>query len=124
MKTIFTDEAPAPIGPFSQAVQTQGLIFCSGQVGMAAGASTLVSDDVEEQTLQVLNNIKQVLSSAGVGLTHVVKMTIYLTDMGDFANMNKIYGEFFGTHKPARTTVQVAKLPLNASIEMECIAVQ
>lgn len=122
MKAIFTDKAPAPIGPFSQAMQTQNLLFCSGQVGVAPGQKSLISDDVQAQTLQVLENIKQVLNGAGLKLTNIAKMTVYLTDMNDFGKMNETYLAFFGNHKPARTAVEVARLPLNANVEMECFA--
>jgi 2-iminobutanoate/2-iminopropanoate deaminase len=120
---IFSDEAPAPIGPYSQAVTRDGFLFCSGQVGLDPATGKLAGDDVTTQTRQAMNNIAAVLAAAGATFADVVKTTIFLADMRDFATVNPIYGERFtnGT-PPARSTVAVAGLPLGARIEIEVTA--
>ncbi len=122
MLTISTDKAPAAVGPYSQAVRAGDLLFCSGQVGLDPKTGKLVGSDIKEQTRQVIQNIREVLRAAGLELSAVVKTTIFLADMDDFSIINEIYGEQFGKHRPARSTVQVAGLPLKALIEIECIA--
>ncbi len=121
MKTIQTDKTPAAIGPYSQAVITNGLIFCSGQIALTPNGKFL-DKDVETQTRQVLENLKNVIEAAGSAINKVVKTTIFLKSMDDFAVVNEIYAEFFGEHKPARATVAVANLPKNAKVEIEAIA--
>jgi len=123
MKYIATKAAPAAIGPYSQAVDLGDMVFTSGQIALKPDG-TLVEGGVEIQTRQVLTNLSEVLKEAGTSLSKVVKTTIFLADMGDFAEVNKIYAEFFGEHKPARSTVAVKTLPLNVSIEIEAIAVK
>lgn len=113
-KIISTNQAPKPIGPYSQAVQVGNLLFCSGQIGTGSDAS--------EQTRQVMANITAVLEAAGSNLGQVVKTTIFLKNMADFAVVNEIYGEYFKVNPPARSTVEVAKLPKDALIEIEIIA--
>jgi len=122
METIRTDSAPAAIGPYSQAKAIDGLVFCSGQVPLDPGTMKLVDGGIEAQTRQVLRNMQAVLEAAGVTLGHVVKTTVFLQDMTEFAAMNAVYAECFGGHAPARSTVEVAKLPLGARVEIECIA--
>ncbi len=122
MKTINTNNAPAAIGPYSQAVQSNGFLFCSGQLGINPATGKLTSDDTESQTSQIMNNIKALLNAANLDLKNVVKTTIFLASMNDFKTVNDIYASHFGTHKPARSTVQVSQLPLGAKIEIECIA--
>ncbi|MBZ4187709.1 Rid family detoxifying hydrolase [Niabella beijingensis] len=123
-KVIFSSDAPAPIGPFSQGVVAQGaLLYVSGNIGMKPGETELVTGGIREQTKQVLSNMKAIVSEAGYSLSDVVKVNVYLTDMKDFASMNEEYAEIFSELEPARTTVQVAGLPKNAMVEMELTAV-
>jgi reactive intermediate/imine deaminase len=120
---IFTPSAPAPIGPYNQAVQSDGLIFCSGQIAIDPATGKLAAGDVSTQTLQVMRNIEAVLAAAGATFADVVKTTIFLVDMGDFAVVNGVYGERFANGvAPARSTVGVAMLPLGARVEIEAIA--
>jgi 2-iminobutanoate/2-iminopropanoate deaminase len=120
-KKIATDKAPAAIGPYSQGVRAGGFCFFSGQIPLDPVSGELVSGGIVEQTEQVLRNIAALLDEAGLGPESVVKTTIYLTDLGDFARVNEIYGRFFGESKPARATVEVAGLPRGAKIEIEWI---
>ena len=122
MDIITTDKAPAAIGPYSQALKIGNLVFCSGQIPLIPGTKDLAGPDIESQTRQVFENIRGVLAAAGLVMAHVVKTTVFLQSMDDFPAMNVIYAESFGAHKPARSTVEVAKLPLGARIEIECIA--
>jgi len=122
-KTIIsTEKAPKAIGPYSQAIRTENLVFTAGQVGLDPATMELVEGDIEPQTRQVLTNLKYVLESADSGLNFVVKTTVYLKDMGDFPKMNSVYAEFFPENQPARSTVQVAALPKGALVEIECVA--
>ncbi len=123
MKIVSTNDAPAAIGPYSQAVKTGNLVFLSGQLGVDPSTKKLAGETIEIQTSQVFKNIAAVLAAAGAGLSSVVKTTVFLKSMDDFTKMNGIYESNFGPHKPARSTVQVAKLPLDAMIEIECVAV-
>lgn len=120
MKTINTDKAPKAIGPYSQAVAVGNFIFCSGQIGINPKTGVL-AEGIEEQTKQVLENLKNVIEAAGASLKNVVKTTIYLKNLADFEKVNKIYGEFFGDHRPARATVEVSSLPKGALVEIEAI---
>lgn len=119
---VSTDGAPGAIGPYSQAVKAGGMVFCSGQIPIDPATGDFVSDVVAEQTEQVLKNLSEVLSAAGTSLGNVVKTTVFLADMNDFAEMNEVYGRYFGDNKPARATVQAARLPRDAKVEIECIA--
>ncbi len=119
---VSTDKAPGAIGPYSQAVKAGGMVFCSGQIPIDPATGEFVSDDVAEQTEQVLKNLGEVLAAAGSGFGDVVKTTIFLADMGDFATVNEIYGRYFTDNKPARATVQAARLPRDAKVEIDCIA--
>ena len=123
IETVTTDKAPGAIGPYSQAVKAGGMVFCSGQIPIDPSTGEFVSDAVSEQTDQVLKNLGEVLTAAGTGLSNVVKTTVFLTDMNDFAEMNEIYARYFGENKPARATVQAAGLPRGARVEIDCIAV-
>lgn len=123
METISTDKAPGAIGPYSQAIKAGGMVFCSGQIPIDISTGEFVSDDVAEQTEQVLKNLSSVLEAAGTGLANVVKTTVFLADMNDFAAMNEVYGRYFNSNKPARATVQAARLPRDARVEIDCIAV-
>lgn len=124
MEPIITDNAPAAIGPYSQAIKTGRTLFCSGQIGLDPETGRLVADDIDSQTRRLLLNLAAVIKAAGFRLEDIVKTTVFLTDMNDFAVCNKIYADFLAPHKPARSTVQVAALPLGALVEIECIAVQ
>jgi len=122
METIIAKEAPDAVGPYSHAISTGDLIFCSGQIPLDPSTMKVVDGDVVAQTRQVFENIKAVLNEAGLNLNHVVKSTVFLKDMDDFADMNGVYAECFGEHKPARSAFQVAKLPMDVKVEIECIA--
>ena len=121
-QVIATKDAPEAIGPYSQAIKTGGMVFCSGQIPIDPATGEFVSNDVVEQTEQVLKNLSAVLEAAGTSLGNVVKTTVFLADMGDFAAMNEVYGRYFSDNKPARATVQAARLPKDARVEIECIA--
>ena len=123
MKTeILTKDAPSPIGPYSQAIEAGGFVFCSGQIPLDPVSGAIVgSGDVELQTKQVMKNIQAVLTQAGVKFENVVKTTIFLKDMGDFPKVNPIYGEFFKAPFPARSTVEVARLPKDVLVEIEVL---
>jgi len=123
MEVVSTDKAPGAIGPYSQAVKVNGMVFCSGQIPIDPMTGSFVSDDIAEQTEQVLKNLDAVLESAGSGLDRVVKTTVFLSDMEDFAAMNEIYSKYFDANKPARATVQAARLPRDAKVEIDCVAV-
>lgn len=123
---ISTPDAPAAIGPYSQAVRVGSLLFTSGQVALDPASGTIVEGGIEAQTTRVLENLKAVLSAAGSDLKSVVKTVVFLKDMDDFAAMNRIYGQYFapeGTVAPARSTVEVARLPKDALVEIEAIAI-
>ena len=124
MRVIATDAAPKAIGPYSQAIALEQLIFTAGQVALDPKGGELVGRTTAEQTEQVFANLEAVLAAAGTSLANVVKTTVYLADMADFAQMNEVYARHFGTHKPARSTVQAAGLPKNARIEIDVIAIR
>lgn len=124
-KIIFTDKAPAPIGPYSQAVLTGNTLYTSGQIPLDPATGELVGGDIETETKQVMENMKAVLEAAGMTFDNVVKASIFIIDMNDFAKINGIYGSYFNEETaPARETVQVAKLPKNVNVEISMIAVQ
>ncbi|NJK88887.1 MAG: RidA family protein [Myxococcales bacterium] len=124
-RSIRTSAAPAAIGPYSQAISVSGtkMIFCSGQIPLDPGTGRLVEGDIETQTRACLDNLSAVLGAAGATLANVVKTTIFLRDMSDFQSVNRAYGAYFGGTPPARSTVAVAGLPLDARVEIEAIAV-
>ena len=119
---VSTEKAPGAIGPYSQAIKTGGMIYCSGQIPIDPVTGEFVSNDIAEQTEQVLKNLAAVLEAGGTNLGNVVKTTVFLADMSDFAAMNEVYGRYFNENKPARATVQAARLPRDAKVEIECIA--
>jgi len=122
MKLISTDKAPAAIGPYSQAIVANGLIYTSGQIGMDEKGVVVADDDVVNQAHQVMKNLFYVLEAAHAHFNDVIKTTIFLADMDDFNKVNEVYAHYFGHHKPARSTVAVKTLPKNVLIEIECIA--
>ncbi len=121
---VATDQAPKAIGPYSQAMEVNGVIYTAGQVALDPQSGQLVGATAAEQTEQVLKNLAAVLGAAGSSLQDVVKTTVYLADMNDFAAMNEVYTKHFGKHKPARSTVQAARLPRDARVEIDAIAVK
>ena len=123
MKLVQTNQAPSAIGPYSQAVVANGIVYTSGQIAlMPDGSDALLSEDVVTQTKRVMQNLEAVLVEGGSSLDSVLKTTIFLADMGDFAVVNEIYEEAFGSHKPARATVAVKTLPKNALVEIDAVA--
>jgi len=120
-ESISTPKAPAAIGPYSQAIVCKGMVYCSGQTPIDPATQALVEGSIGDQTARVLENLKAVLEAAGSSLGKAVKMTVYLTDMADFSDMNAVYASYF-ERKPARTTVAVKGLPRNARVEIDCIA--
>ncbi|XP_010466224.1 PREDICTED: reactive Intermediate Deaminase A, chloroplastic-like [Camelina sativa] len=121
-KVVTTDKAPAALGPYSQAIIANNLLFVSGVLGLVPETGKFVSDSVEDQTEQLLKNMGEILKAGGADYSSVVKTTIMLADLGDFKKVNEIYAKYFPAPSPARSTYQVAALPLNAKIEIECIA--
>ncbi len=122
LKRVHTDLAPAAIGPYSQAIVVDGWVFCSGQIPIVPGTGELLTGGITEQTDQALTNLAQVLEEAGSSLQHVVKTTVFLSDMNDFAAMNEVYARHFGDHRPARAAVQAGALPKFCDVEIECVA--
>ena len=119
---IEVSSAPAPIGPYSQAVKHNGLVFCSGQIPLDPATGQVVEGSVAEQTARVLENLKGVLEAAGAGFDSVLKTTVFLKDLAEFAAMNEVYAKYFGAVAPARSTVEVARLPKDVKVEIEAIA--
>lgn len=122
MQIHSSDQAPAAVGPYSQAVRSGQLLFCAGMLPLVPASMKIEAAEIEGQTRQVLTNIQALLGAAGLTLANVVKSTVFLKDLTDFAKMNALYAEAFAGHKPARSTVQVAKLPLDALVEIEVMA--
>jgi 2-iminobutanoate/2-iminopropanoate deaminase len=122
-KTVLTDKAPKAIGPYSQAVLWNGVAFLSGQIPIDPATNQLVEGDIAAQTERVMLNLKALLEASGASLDSVVKTTVFLKDMADFPKMNEVYGRFFSTNPPARSTVQAARLPRDVSIEIDAIAI-
>ena len=119
---IHTEHAPAAVGPYSQAVKIGNLVYTAGQIALVPATGKMREDEIRAQTEQALTNLRAVLKAAGSGLEHVVKTTVFLQDMGEFAAMNEAYGRFFPNSPPARSAVQAAALPLNARVEIEAVA--
>lgn len=124
LNAVATDQAPKAIGPYSQAIVTDGVVYTAGQVALDPLSGELVGTSVAQQTEQVLKNLTAVLAAAGSSLGQVVKTTVYLADMADFAAMNEVYAKHFGGHRPARSTVQAAGLPKAARVEIDAIAIR
>jgi len=121
-EAIATKEAPQAIGPYSQAIKAGGFIFSSGQIAIDPATGNVIEGDVVAQTERVLKNLAAVLAAAGSSLNKVVKTTVFLKSMGDFATMNEVYGKHFGSHRPARSTVEVARLPKDVLVEIDVVA--
>jgi 2-iminobutanoate/2-iminopropanoate deaminase len=121
-KIIQTADAPEPIGPYSQAVSANGMLFVSGQIAIDPSNGTLIMENIDAETHQVMRNIGSVLMAAGIDYTHIVKTSIFLKDMNDFARVNEVYGSYFKNAFPARETVQVARLPRDVNVEISVIA--
>ena len=119
---VATKEAPQAIGPYSQAIKSGGFLFSSGQIAIDPSTGQVISGDVAAQTERVMKNLAAILKAAGLSLNNVVKTTVFLKSMGDFATMNEIYGRHFGEHRPARSTVEVARLPKDVLVEIDVIA--
>lgn len=124
MKAISTTKAPAAIGPYSQAIEANGMLFCSGQIPINPATGALVEGGILEQTRQVFHNITEVLAAAGTDLSHVVKTTVFLSDMANFAAMNEVYAQFFAQPFPARSAVAVKELPKGSLVEVEVLVVK
>ena len=122
IETVATDRGPKAIGPYSQAVRANGFVFLSGQIPLDPKTQQVVEGDVAAQTERVLQNLKGVVEAAGSSLQHVVKTTVFLADMNDFTAMNEVYGRYFTAHPPARSTVQVSRLPRDVRVEIDLIA--
>lgn len=121
MRSVSTDKAPKAIGPYSQAVRSRGLLFCSGQLPMSVEGA-MIEGTFEEKVTQVLENLKAVVEEAGSSFGNVLKVTVFLTDLENFPAFNEVYAKYFTEHKPARSTIQVAGLPKGSPVEVECIA--
>jgi 2-iminobutanoate/2-iminopropanoate deaminase len=121
-EVIVTQHAPHAIGPYSQAIKAAGLVFCSGQIALEPASGAIVAGNVAQQTERVLENLAAVLAAAGSGLDRVVKTTVFLKNMGDFAAMNEVYGRYFKAAPPARSTVEAARLPKDVLVEIDVIA--
>jgi 2-iminobutanoate/2-iminopropanoate deaminase len=124
LTTVHTDEAPKAIGPYSQAITWSNLVFTAGQIALDPATMEVIPGGVAEQTERVMRNLQAVLASAGSGLDRVVKTTVFLADMADFGAMNEVYARYFGSHRPARSTVAAAGLPRGVRVEIECVAVR
>jgi 2-iminobutanoate/2-iminopropanoate deaminase len=124
IRVVKTYDAPEAIGPYSQAIESNGFLFLSGQIAADPSTNQITGNDIESQTKQIFKNIKAVLKAAGTKMSNVVKCTVFMVDLNDFSKMNKLYEEEFEGHKPARSTVQVARLPKDVLIEIECIAIK
>ncbi|MBL7863603.1 MAG: RidA family protein [Cyclobacteriaceae bacterium] len=121
---IFSPDAPAPIGPYSQAVQSGNLLFISGQIAIHQASGKMITGNIEEETHQVMKNLQAILKAASTGFEQVVKTTIFLKDMNDFPKVNAVYGSYFTSDPPARETVEVSRLPKDVHVEISCIVVK
>ena len=121
---VYSPGAPEPIGPYSQAVMIGNMLFISGQIAIQKPSGNLITGSIEEETRQVMHNLSEILTAAGMNFSHVVKSTIFLKDMNNFPQVNALYGEHFQTNPPARETVEVSRLPKDVNVEISCIAVK
>ena len=122
IETIATEKAPKALGPYSQALKSGGFVYCSGQIPINPATNAIEAVTIEDQTRQAISNLSNVLEAAGTSLSRVVKTTVFIKDMNDFAALNAVYAEMFGDTKPARSCVEVARLPKDVKVEIECIA--
>ena len=122
--TVFSPSAPAPIGPYSQAIQAGNFLFISGQIAIEQSSGKILTDTIEEEAHQVMKNIGEVLKAAQYNYGHVVKTTIFLNDMNNFPRVNEVYGSYFSSEPPTRETVEVSRLPKDVNVEISCIAVK
>lgn len=122
IETVSTEKAPKALGPYSQALKAGGFVWCSGQIPIDPATNSIEATTIEDQTRQAISNLKNVLEAAGTSLANVVKTTVFIKDMNDFAALNGVYAEMFGDTKPARSCVEVARLPKDVKVEIECIA--
>ncbi len=123
-KIIQTDKAPAPIGPYSQAVKHHGTLYVSGQIALDPETGDLITHEIEEETHRVMRNLAAILEAAGMGFENVVKCSIFVSDMGNFQRINEVYGQYFTENPPARETVEVSRLPKAVNVEISCIAIE
>ena len=121
---VYSEHAPEPIGPYSQAIQSGNMLFVSGQIALSRSTGAMITTNIEEETKQVMANVKAVLAAAGMDFSNVVKTSIFLKDMNNFPIVNQVYGTFFTETPPARETVEVSRLPKDANVEISCIAVK
>ena len=121
---VYSDQAPEPIGPYSQAIQAGNMLFISGQIAIERSSGNIISADIESETRQVMVNLEKILKAAGFDFSNVVTSSIFLKDMNNFPKVNAIYGEYFKTNPPARETVEVSRLPKDVNVEISCIAVK
>lgn len=121
---VYSENAPEPIGPYSQAIQVAGTVFLSGQIALQRSTGKMIQDTIEVETKQVMSNLEAVLKAAGLDFTNVVKTSIFLKDMNNFPKVNEVYGTYFTSQPPARETVEVSRLPKDANVEISCIAVK
>ena len=124
IETVSTDRAPKALGPYSQALKAGGFIWCSGQIPINPATNAIEATTIEDQTRQAISNLSNVLAAAGSSLANVVKTTVFIKDMNDFAALNGVYAEMFGDTKPARSCVEVARLPKDVKVEIECVAAE
>lgn len=122
IETVSTEKAPKALGPYSQALKAGGFVWCSGQIPINPATNTIEATTIEDQTRQAITNLSNVLAAAGTSLANIVKTTVFIKDMNDFAALNGVYAEMFGDTKPARSCVEVARLPKDVKVEIECIA--
>jgi 2-iminobutanoate/2-iminopropanoate deaminase len=123
-EVIYSSAAPEPIGPYSQAIQAGNMLFVSGQVAIDKASGQIITNNIFDETTQVMKNLSEILKSAGMDFSHVVKCTIFLKDMNNFPHVNEVYGKSFPSQPPARETVEVSRLPKDVNVEISCIAVQ
>jgi 2-iminobutanoate/2-iminopropanoate deaminase len=121
---VYSENAPEPIGPYSQAIQAGNILFISGQIAIQRSSGKMIFDNIEDETKQVMSNLEDVLKAAGMNFSNVVKSSIFLKDMNNFPKVNEIYGAYFKLEPPARETVEVSRLPKDANVEISCIAVK
>jgi len=121
---VYSDRAPEPIGPYSQAIQAGNMLFVSGQIAIQKSTGNFITESIENETVQVMTNIEDILKAAGMDFSNVVKSSIFLKDMNNFPKVNEVYGRYFSKNPPARETIEVSRLPKDVNVEISCIAVK